>query len=60
MILLIHRGSLYRAKELATAAFWDNFEYIKKPLGKELSDRVGQLLRLQLSDKKAAKRHKVK
>ena len=52
MILLIQRGSLSKAKELATTAFWDNFEYIKKPLGKEHSDRVGQLLRVQLNIKK--------
>jgi len=35
MILLIRRGSFYKAKKLATIAYWDNFEYIEKPLGKE-------------------------
>jgi|tagenome__1003787_1003787.scaffolds.fasta_scaffold10865121_1 hypothetical protein len=44
MILLIQRGSLSKAKELATTVYWDNFEYIEKPLGKELSDTVEQLL----------------
>jgi hypothetical protein len=60
MILLIRRGSFYKAKKLATTAYWDNFEYIEKPLGKELLDTVEQLLRVQLSNKKAAKHHKVK
>ena len=60
MILLIPRGSLSRAKELATTAYWDKFEYIEKSLGKELLDTVEQLLRVQLSNKKAAKHHKVK
>jgi hypothetical protein len=46
MILLIQRGSLSKAKELATTVYWDNFEYIEKPLGKELSDTVEQLLKI--------------
>lgn len=37
-----------KAKELATTAYLDNFEYIEVPVGKELSDRGEALLREKL------------
>jgi hypothetical protein len=39
-----------KAKELATAAYLDNFEYIEAPIGKELSDRGEALLREKLRE----------
>jgi hypothetical protein len=39
-----------KAKELATTAYLDNFEYIETPIGKELSDRGEALLREKLSE----------
>ena len=39
-----------KAKELATIAYLDNFEHLEKPIGKELSDKGEQLLRVQLRD----------
>jgi ribosomal protein S8 len=39
-----------KAKELATTAYLDNFEYIEKPIGKELADTGEQVLRVQLRD----------
>jgi len=39
-----------KAKELATTAYLDNFEYIEAPIGKELSDRGEALLREKLRD----------
>ena len=39
-----------KAKELATTAYLDNFEYIEKPIGKELADTGEQLLRVQLRE----------
>ncbi|MGN6347631.1 MAG: hypothetical protein ACTHME_08015, partial [Candidatus Nitrosocosmicus sp.] len=44
-----------KAKELATTAYLDNFEYIEKPIGKELADTGEQLLRVQLRDQISAK-----
>ncbi|TVP41098.1 hypothetical protein [Candidatus Nitrosocosmicus arcticus] len=38
------------AKELATTAYLDNFEYIEAPIGKELSDRGEALLREKLRE----------
>jgi hypothetical protein len=40
-----------KAKELATAAYLDNFEYIEAPIGKELSDKGEALLREKLREK---------
>ena len=37
-----------KAKELATTAYLDNFEYLEKPIGKELSDQGESLLREKL------------
>ena len=39
-----------KAKELATTAYLDNFEYIEAPIGKELSDRGEALLREKLRE----------
>jgi hypothetical protein len=39
-----------KAKELATIAYLDNFEHLEKPIGKELTDKGEQLLRVQLRD----------
>jgi hypothetical protein len=39
-----------KAKELATAAYLDNFEYIEAPIGKALSDRGEALLREKLRE----------
>jgi hypothetical protein len=39
-----------KAKELATTAYLDNFEYIETPIGKELSDRGEALLREKLPE----------
>ena len=39
-----------KAKELATAAYLDNFEYIEAPIGKELSDKGEALLREKLRE----------
>lgn len=39
-----------KAKELATAAYLDNFEYIEAPIGKELSDSGEALLREKLRE----------
>jgi hypothetical protein len=39
-----------KAKEMATTAYLDNFEYIETPIGKELSDRGETLLREDLSN----------
>ncbi len=36
------------AKELATTAYLDNFEYIEEPIGEELSEQGEELLREQL------------
>ncbi|WP_145987983.1 hypothetical protein [Candidatus Nitrosocosmicus franklandus] len=37
-----------KAKELATTAYLDNFEFIEKPIGEELSERGESLLREKL------------
>jgi hypothetical protein len=37
-----------KAKELATTAYLDNFEFLEKPIGKELSDQGEALLREKL------------
>lgn len=37
-----------KAKELATTAYLDNFEYIEDPIGEELSEEGEELLREQL------------
>jgi len=39
-----------KAKELATAAYLDNFEYIEAPIGKALSDKGEALLREKLRE----------
>lgn len=39
-----------KAKELATTAYLDNFEFIEAPIGKELSDKGESLLREKLRD----------
>ncbi len=39
-----------KAKELATAAYLDNFEYIEAPIGKDLSDKGEALLREKLRE----------
>jgi hypothetical protein len=39
-----------KAKELATIAYLDNFEYLETPIGKELSDRGEALLREKLPE----------
>lgn len=39
-----------KAKELATTAYLDNFEFIEGPIGKELSDKGESLLREKLRD----------
>lgn len=39
-----------KAKELATTAYLDNFEFIETPIGKELSDRGEALLREKLPE----------
>ena len=39
-----------KAKELATTAYLDNFEFIESPIGKELSDKGESLLREKLRD----------
>jgi hypothetical protein len=39
-----------KAKELATTAYLDNFEFIEAPIGKDLSDRGESLLREKLID----------
>ncbi len=38
-----------KAKELATAAYLDNFEYIEEPIGEELSEEGEGLLREKLA-----------
>jgi hypothetical protein len=38
-----------KAKELATTAYLDNFEFIERPIGEELSERGETLLREKLS-----------
>jgi len=37
-----------KAKELATTAYLDNFEYIEDPIGEELAEEGEELLREQL------------
>ena len=37
-----------KAKELATTAYLDNFEFLEKPIGKELADQGESLLREKL------------
>ncbi len=37
-----------KAKELATTAYLDNFEYIEEPIGEELSEQGEELLRERL------------
>jgi predicted lipid-binding transport protein (Tim44 family) len=39
-----------KAKELATTAYLDNFEYIEDPIGEELSEEGEELLREQLGE----------
>ena len=39
-----------KAKELATAAYLDNFEYLEAPIGKALSDKGESLLREKLRE----------
>jgi hypothetical protein len=39
-----------KAKELATTAYLDNFEYIEAPIGKKLSDKGESLLREKLRE----------
>jgi hypothetical protein len=39
-----------KTKELATAAYLDNFEHLEKPIGKELADKGEDLMRVQLRD----------
>ena len=43
-------GDKLKAKELATTAYLDNFEYIETPIGKELSERGEALLREKLQE----------
>jgi len=38
-----------KAKELATTAYLDNFEYIEEPIGEELSEEGEELLREKLA-----------
>ena len=39
-----------KAKELATAAYLDNFEYLEAPIGKALADKGEALLREKLRE----------
>lgn len=44
-------GNTVKAKELATTAYLDNFEYVEKHISKDLADNGEDLLRIQLRDK---------
>ncbi|HEU5120155.1 MAG TPA: hypothetical protein VFT71_04130 [Candidatus Nitrosocosmicus sp.] len=50
IITAYESNDMLKAKELATTAYLDNFEFIETPIGKELSDRGEALLREKLPE----------
>lgn len=50
VITAYESNDLVKAKELATTAYLDNFEFIERPIGEELSERGEALLREKLRE----------
>lgn len=43
-------NNITEAKQIATTAYLDNFEYLEKPIGKEMADKGEDLMRIQLRE----------